>query len=303
MNRRRFLTLSAFSAIAISGSLFWLANAQNRDSEQLRLAALSNGELPGSADVVRGELVARAGGCIACHTDTENGGALLAGGVRLNSPFGTFVSPNISSDPTEGIGVWSVDMLADALLNGRRPDGSHYWPAFPYPAYAAMNGEGITDLHAWLQSTPPIAIAPSEHELMIPDLARVGLGVWKTLYVPDDYLPGTFVERGEYLVEGPAHCAACHAQRDVAGGVSDRRLSGNSRGPEGSPVPDITSTALKDWTIDDLVFFLEIGMLPDGDFAGGHMARVIEHGTAHLPLEDLNAMATYLKSLGNAGVP
>jgi len=249
----------------------------------------------------RGNTVARAAGCIACHTDTESDGALLAGGVALQSPFGTFVSPNITSDLESGIGSWTVDMLADALLNGRRPDGGHYWPAFPYPAYAAMRGQDIADLHAWLLSTNPVAEPPPVHDLRIPDIARNTLGIWKALYVPDDYQPGRFSERGEYLVEGPAHCAACHAQRNLAGGVPDRRLSGNSRGPEGARVPDITREALRDWTEEDLIFFLEIGMTPEGDFAGGHMAAVIEHGTAHLSVADREAMATYLKSSANGG--
>jgi mono/diheme cytochrome c family protein len=280
-------------------SVHWVAHVQNRQNEQSRMAVFALNDALQVADSDRGELVARAGGCIACHTDIENKGTLLAGGVRLDSPFGTFVSPNISSDAKEGIGAWSMEMFAQALLNGRRPDDGHYWPAFPYPAYAVMSRQDIADLYAWVQSSAPAPIASAEHDLHIPDFARTTLSIWKALYVPDHYQPGLFVERGKYLVEGPGHCAACHAQRDVLGGVSDRRLSGNSRGPEGAQVPAITAVALKDWTEDDLVFYLEIGMTPEGDFSGGHMAAVIEHGTGHLPPEDLKAIAAYLKSPAN----
>jgi len=280
-------------------SLLWSAHTRNDRNEQLRMAALALSDAIPAANSDRGELVARAGGCIACHTDTANEGRLLAGGVRLESAFGTFVSPNISSDAQEGIGTWPLEMFAQALLNGRRPDGGHYWPAFPYPAYALMSGQDIADLYAWLQSTAPVSTASKEHELLIPDIARAGLGIWKSLYVPENYRPGLFDERGAYLVEGPAHCATCHAQRDIVGGVSDRRLSGNSRGPDGSKVPAITAAALRDWTVDDLMFYLEIGMTPEGDFSGGHMATVIEHGTAHLSPEDLRAIAVYLKSPAN----
>ena len=296
---RRWALIAGLLVLALVGaSLYWSTTERNNRNEQLRMAAFVNDGLA-STDSVRGELVARAGGCIACHTDIENDGALLAGGVRLESPFGTFVSPNISSDAKNGIGAWSIEMFAQALLNGRRPDGGHYWPAFPYPAYAVMSHQDIADLFVWLQSTAPASVISAKHELLIPDVARAGLGIWKALYVPENYKPGLFVERGEYLVEGPAHCAACHAQRDIAGGVGKRRLSGNTRGPEGSQVPAITAEALRDWSEDDLVFYLEIGMTPEGDFSGGHMAVVIEQGTAHLPPEDLRAIAAYLKSSAN----
>ncbi len=297
---RRWIPLASVLISVIGGvAVLWSTYTRNDQNEQSRMAALALSDTIPSADSDRGELVARAGGCIACHTDTKNEGELLAGGVRLDTPFGTFVSPNISSDPRQGIGAWSLEMFAQALLNGRRPDGGHYWPAFPYPAYAVMSRQDIADLYAWLQSTAPASIASVKHELLIPDTARAVLGIWKALYVPKNYKPGLFVERGEYLVEGPAHCAACHAQRDLFGGVRDRRLAGNSRGPDGSKVPDITATALHDWTEDDLVFYLEIGMTPEGDFSGGHMAAVIEHGTSYLPIEDLKAIAAYLKSPAN----
>lgn len=296
---RGWALFTGLLVLVLTGASFlWSATERNNRHEQLRMAAFLNDALV-ATDSERGELMARAGGCIACHTDTENDGALLAGGVRLDSPFGTFVSPNISSDIEHGIGSWSLEMFAQALLNGRRPDGGHYWPAFPYPAYAVMSSQDIADLYVWLQSTAPAPVIPTKHELLVPDVARAGLGVWKAWYVPEHYKPGLFIERGEYLVEGPAHCATCHAQRDIMGGVYERRLTGNSRGPEGAQVPAITAESLRDWSEDDLVFYLEIGMTPEGDFSGGHMAVVIEQGTAHLPPEDLKAIAAYLKSPAN----
>lgn len=301
MLRRRILFAGVIFIAMLGAVWLWSANTQNAQHEHMRMAAFSSNDGSPSADSDRGELVARAGGCIACHTDAKNGGALLAGGVGFDSPFGTFISPNISSDSAAGIGAWSLEMFAQALLNGRRPDGGHYWPAFPYPAYAVMSRQDISDLFAWVQSTAPVPVTAATHDLWIPDKARFGLGVWKALYVPEEYKPGRFIERGEYLVEGPAHCAACHAQRDIIGGVRDRRLSGNTRGPEDSQVPAIIASELQDWTIDDLVFYLEIGMTPEGDFSGGHMAAVIEHGTAYLPPEDLKSIAIYLKSPANKG--
>jgi len=200
--RARWIILSlALCALVIGVSAVAYAHAYNTRLEEARFALFSTSDAARSAgDPELGESVARAAGCIACHTDTDNGGALLAGGVELDSPFGIFVSPNITSDRTSGIGSWTVDMLAQALLNGRRPDGAHYWPAFPYPAYAAMHRQDIADLFAWLQSTDPIQEPSPAHELRIPDFARSGLGIWKTLYVPVDYQPDRFIERGEYIV-------------------------------------------------------------------------------------------------------
>ncbi len=302
MRARRFISLLALCAVGICVSAVAYVQVRNQDIEDNRFALFSeSGAARSTGDAERGENVARASGCISCHTDKANGGALLAGGVKLESPFGTFVSPNITSDKESGIGLWTVDMLAKALLNGRRPDGKHYWPAFPYAAYAVMQQQDIIDLFVWLQSTDPVQGASPEHALLLPGFARAGLSFWKTLFVPVDYQSGRFSERGEYLVEGPAHCAECHARRNLLGGIPDRRLSGNRRGPEGAAVPAITADALREWTIEDLMFFLEIGMTPEGDFTGGHMAAVIDQGTAHLSSADRQAMALYLKSSFNGG--
>jgi mono/diheme cytochrome c family protein len=301
MARLNVLNAAVAGFALACASLAWFAHAQNTRIEESRIVSLNLSELLITADRGRGETIAWVGGCIACHTNVEQNGAMLGGGVRLESAYGTFVSPNISSDPVEGIGLWSVDMLGAALLNGRSPDDSHYWPAFPYPAYATMTGQDIADLYIWLQSSAPAAVASQRHDLLVPEFTRVALSLWKALYVPANYRPGVFVDRGQYLVEGPGHCAACHAQRDLFGGIADRQLTGNNRGPDGSQVPGITASALQDWTEEDLVFFLEIGMTPEGDFTGGHMAAVIEHGTAHLSANDLRAMALYLKSSSNAG--
>lgn len=302
MSARQVLLVLTLGFMVVSVAAVAYAHAYNTRTEQQRMMSLTaNDSDLSTADRERGQIVARASGCIACHSDTANGGALLAGGVALNSPFGTFVSPNITSDPVAGIGLWTMKMFSEALLNGRRPDGGHYWPAFPYPAYSIMNPQDVADLYAWLQSTQPVGTVASEHELLIPDVARAALGVWKALYVPDDYQPGRFSERGEYLVEGLAHCAACHAPRNLVGGVPDRQLAGNRRGPEGTRVPPITAEALREWTVEDLEFYLEIGMTPEGDFSGGPMAEVIEHSTAHLSPADRQAMAEYLKSPANGG--
>jgi mono/diheme cytochrome c family protein len=120
MSRRRILTTGVLGLAVLGVSLLWSAHARNDRVEQSRLDALPISDALVPADVARGELVARAGGCIACHTDTENGGAIMAGGVRLESPFGTFISPNISSDPLEGIGAYQATAGALKALEYRQ---------------------------------------------------------------------------------------------------------------------------------------------------------------------------------------
>lgn len=63
-----------------------------------------NGPISLEGDASRGAYLARASGCIACHTNVEAGGVPLAGGVKLETPFGILYSPNLTTDPEHGIG-------------------------------------------------------------------------------------------------------------------------------------------------------------------------------------------------------
>ena len=269
----------------------------NKRIESLRREAWRDADLSTrAANESRGEWVARAAGCIGCHTDSENDGEMLAGGVGFDTPIGRIISPNITSDHRYGIGNWTREQLADALINGRAPNGSHYWPALPYTAYRSMKTQDVVDLHAWLMASKPIALPDDEHNLWIPDAARHLVGLWKVLYVPAEPLPDVSMPMGQYLVQILGHCAECHAQRGIMGGIANRSLAGNTRGPKGASIPAITKTALRDWLIEDIAFYLEIGMTPEGDFAGAHMAPVIEHSTSHLAPDEREAIAEYLLS-------
>ena len=111
----------------------------------------------------RGEYLVHAGGCISCHTDTDNDGPPLAGGRALETPFGTFYSPNITPDPEHGIGAWSADQFVAALREGVGPGGEHYYPIFPYTAYAKMRREDALAIWAYLQTVEPVAAAFHEY--------------------------------------------------------------------------------------------------------------------------------------------
>ena len=136
------------------------------------------------------------------------------------------------------------------------------------------------------------------HDIPWPLSLRPSLVPWKALYFNPLRKIDT-EDRGAYLVNGPAHCAECHSPRNLLGGLSERALSGNKRGPEGESVPGISSANLSEWTVEDLELFLEVGITPSGDFTGGHMADVIEFSTGLLTADDRTAIANYLLSEDN----
>ncbi len=254
----------------------------------------------------RGEYVFRAAGCAACHTQPEDKGAFLAGGRALDTPFGRFFSPNITPHPQHGIGNWSADDLWRALTEGESPGGAHYYPVFPFPSYAAMRRADANALHAYLMSVTPAPAANREHELPWYMDFRIANLFWKWLFLDADTfepVPGKSEQwnRGAYLVNALGHCGECHTPRNRFGALDrERHLAGNPDGPEGEPVPGIRSDGeggLERWSAGAIASYLEDGMDPDFDFAGGAMVEVIEDGTRHLTDADRAAIAAYLKDL------
>ncbi len=256
--------------------------------------------------VARGGYLLRAAGCVACHTDEKGGGAFLAGGRALESPYGTFYTPNITSDPAQGLGAWQEEDFLRALSQGRDPDGRAYYPAFPYTAYSGMSVHDMKDLWAYLRSVPPSPRANRSHELSFPFGLRSLAGLWQALYFdPGPYEPDPMRDaawnRGAYLVRHLGHCGECHSPRGWLGALDgDRHLAGNPKGPDGKKVSNITThrtAGIGDWSETDITFFLKTGFLPDGDVAGGAMEDVIRESTSRLSDDDRAAIAVYLKSL------
>jgi mono/diheme cytochrome c family protein len=252
--------------------------------------------------VAQGAYLANAGGCGSCHS--EDGQPELSGGAGLESPFGTFYAPNITPDPDTGIGGWSEAQFIRAFREGVSPDGAHYYPAFPYTAYTGMTDADLKALKAYLDSVPPVKRENRDHELVWYASFRLPLMVWKARYLeegpfqPDANLSDE-LNRGAYLVRHLGHCAECHTPRDGLGGLDRTQdFAGNPDGPEDDIVPNITPHAegLPDWSADDIAFYLEIGMEPDGDFVSGSMGEVVEN-TAKLTGEDREAIGAYIKSL------
>lgn len=253
-------------------------------------------------DPERGAYLARMSGCIACHTEIEKDGAPLAGGPPLKTKFGTFYAPNLTTDSVNGIGKWSVETFAKAVRQGVSPEGEPYYPAFPYPFYAAFSDQDVVDLWAAFQTVPPAAEASKDHALNFPFGFRPGLKLWRAAFFDDqphweNSARGDLWNRGAFLVVGPTHCGACHTPRNFAGArEAELRLHGASDLPNGGKSPPITTKALKEggWTVNDMVYALRTGIMPSGDAFGGAMAEVVREGTAFLEDRDLEAIATYL---------
>jgi mono/diheme cytochrome c family protein len=256
--------------------------------------------------VEAGKYLSNAGGCVTCHTAEDEGAIPLAGGFALVSPFGTFYSPNITPDVETGIGAWSDDDFVTALWEGQNPDGGHYFPAFPYPAYTGMSRDDAIAIKAYLFSLEPVRKANLDHDLPVYMSSRFAAGVWKSRY----FKAGRFTadtdetdqwNRGAYLVRHLGHCGECHTPRGNLGALQvDHELAGNPEFTDEISVPNITPHAengIGRWSASDIEYFLDIGMLPDGDFTGGEMGAVIEDNTSHLTREDRLAIAAYLKSL------
>lgn len=258
------------------------------------------------AGISPGEYVFHAAGCTGCHTDRDGGGPRLAGGRALKTAFGTFYGPNITPDPKEGIGEWTEEDFVRAIRHGVSPDGSPYYPAFPYPSFTKMTDADVRALWSYLRTVPAAARPSRDHELRFPFRWRFLVHFWRWLYfepgpLPSDGSPGSEEDRGRYLVEALGHCEECHTPRTRLGGLrSGMKLAGNEHGPEDEAVPNLTpdpETGLGSWAVTDIADLLRIGITRDGDFVGGSMSEVVDESTSHLTDADRRAIAVYLKSL------
>ena len=296
MRRLGWLLLAA---LALAALLLWFARPADLPAET-RTALQAH-----AADPEHGERIFWATGCAGCHARPGieanapvEERLVLTGGRRLESPFGTFVAPNVSPDPDHGIGDWTLDDFARAMLRGVSPEGTHYYPAFPYTTYIRARPEDVADLWAYWQTLPADDTPSAGHDLPFPFTMRGGLGLWKLLNVTDEYvfpeIGDAQLLRGRYLVEALGHCAECHTPRNLAGGLDVGRWMAGAPNPAGEgripPIPDPR------WSAEDIEAFLFSGFTPDFDVVGGSMADVVTH-MAQLPAEDRAAIAAYLRAL------
>ncbi len=256
--------------------------------------------------IAKGKYLIHAGGCITCHTEESAGAVPLAGGYALKSPFGTFYAPNITPDPETGIGNWTDEDFLRAFHEGTNPEGDAYFPAFPYTAYTGVRRDELLAMKAYLFSLDPVRKEIPEHDLPAFMSSRLAARAWQLSYFEaarfePDVSKSSAWNRGAYLVRHLGHCSECHTPRGTLGALlHEKELTGNPDGADGESIPNITAdkeNGIGRWPLRDIEYFLDIGMLPDGDFTGGAMSDVIEDNTSHLTPEDRLAIATYLLSL------
>lgn len=294
---RRVLSLLALLGAAAAAAGWWVTAP--RPLEPRAFAGLQG-------DAARGERIFWAAGCASCHAApgaTGEARLVLAGGRRFASAFGTFVAPNISPDPAQGIGGWTLAEFGNAMLRGVAPDGRHYYPAFPYGSYVRMRLQDVADLKAFMDGLPAAETPSTPHEIAFPFSIRRAVGVWKYLYLDDAWvLSGDLTPQeteGRYLVEALTHCAECHTPRDALGGLDRSRWMAGAPNPSGpGRIPNITPARLR-WSAAEIAAYLQTGFTPEFDTAGGSMADVVK-STAMLTDADRAAIAAYVKRLAPA---
>ncbi len=291
----RLIGLILLACAVLGAGLFWVLTWPATISNDY-----ASGHVP---DADAGKLIFAAGGCVSCHAAPEaeaEAKLVLSGGLAFASDFGTFYAPNISPDPDHGIGNWTLPQFARALTKGVSPDGQHYYPAFPYTAYVHLLPADVADLFAYMRTLPASDMPTTHHDVGFPFNIRRGLGLWKALFMSEDYVLGGDLDpeiaRGRYLAEGLGHCGECHTKRNALGALNRGAWLGGAPNPSGKgTIPNITVGKL-DWSTADLVEYFTSGFTPDYDTAGGEMAEVVSN-LAQLPESDRAAIAAYLKAV------
>ena len=257
---------------------------------------------PQSYDTVeRGRYLAIAADCAACHT--KPGGKLFAGGVALQTPFGTLVGSNITPDPEAGIGAWTDDDFVSALQDGRGRGDTHLYPAMPYPAYTKMTREDALAIRAYLRTIDPAPDKIESNQLPFPFNIRSTLIMWNSI----NFTPGRLVRdpsksaqwnRGRYLIDALGHCGACHTPKTIMGADENSAyLQGGLL--QGWYAPNITADPRKGiggWSVEDIVSYLKTAANRDAMASGG-MGEEVVHSSSQMTDDDLKAIAVYLLSL------
>jgi mono/diheme cytochrome c family protein len=256
---------------------------------------------PSAETIARGKALADTAGCASCHT--ADPAKPFAGGKRIDTPFGGIYSPNLTPDRDTGLGAWSDDDFYRALRHGIAPDGSRYYPAFPYPNFTKFIRDDILAIRAYLATLAPIRNQRPQAELRWPLNYRVVMRGWDFLF----FRPGIFEpdqqkspewNRGGYLVEGAAHCGTCHTPKNLFGADKRGRAYGGGL-VQGWFAPRLDSAergGLKSWSVEDIVEYLQSGR-NGKSHAGGLMAEVVVTSTSVMSDADVRAIAVYLKDL------
>ena len=280
--------------LAVLVAVVWLLNTRGDALVESPLAATSTAE--------RGAYLAQVGNCAGCHT--ARGGQPYAGGLAVETPFGSVYASNLTPDAATGIGRWTRAEFWRAMHHGRSKDGRLLYPAFPYTSYTLVTRDDADALFAYLKSLPAVAQPSKPPTLRFPYNSQAALAVWRALFFkPDSYQADASQSadwnRGAYLTEGLGHCSACHAARNALGATDGLNLAGGLIPVQNWYAPSLIApqeAGLQSWRIDDIKALFKTGMTAQAS-VNGPMAEVVLGSTQHWNDADLNAMAVYLKAL------
>jgi mono/diheme cytochrome c family protein len=254
------------------------------------------------SQIERGRYLTVLSDCMSCHT-VPGDNRLFSGGRAIETPFGNIVAPNITPDLETGIGGWTDEAFDAAVRKGRRPNGSHLYPAMPYNAYTKMSKEDVLAIRAYLNTVTPVRNAVIANTLPFPFNIRATMAVWNSLYFTEgeyqrDPRGSEEWNRGAFIVQGPGHCGACHTGKSFLGGDKTRQYL---RGAylQGWSAPNITNDphiGLGGWSQQDVITYLKSGHNRI-TAATGPMAEVVALSTTFMTEPDARAVALYLKSL------
>jgi mono/diheme cytochrome c family protein len=308
----RLSSVIASVALLCAGKLAAAADAAADDASQVQVAALGEFQ-PGR--LVYGEYLATVGDCVACHT--RPGGEPFAGGLPIETPFGTLYTPNITPSKDAGIGSFTDEDFLRALQDGVSPSGLPYYPALPYPAFTKVKDDDLLAIKDYLMSLEPSGYQPPQTQLRWPFSVRDLMFGWQELYFDkgrfqSDPTRSDEWNRGAYLVEGLGHCGSCHTPRNLAGATEPSQAMTGAI-VDGWYAPNLTADldqGVGRWSVDELAHFLGTGVAPaalndtepdpgtaPATEALGPMAEVVHDSLSKLALSDLRAMAVYLKDL------
>ena len=250
-------------------------------------------------EIARGRYLALAGDCAGCHS--APGSAPYAGGLPIETPFGTLVSPNITPDRETGIGAWTDDEFLNAMQSGIGRGGEHLYPAMPYTYYTKASREDVLAIRAYLETVNPVHNEIKANQLPFPFDIRTSMAGWNELFFKRGVFRSVVGKsdewnRGAYLVEGLGHCGLCHTAKNAMGGdETTRALQGSAL--QGWYAPNLTGdlrTGLGGWPVEEIVAYLKMGH-NNVSAATGPMSDVIVHSTSQMTETDLRAIAVYLK--------
>jgi mono/diheme cytochrome c family protein len=259
-------------------------------------------ELRNASLIERGQYLARAADCEACHT--AKGGAAFAGGLALVTPFGTIYTPNITPDKDTGIGTWSDASFLNAVHKGVDDEGVHLYPAMPYASYSGMTDADVLAIKAYLFSLKPVHTDIPDNTFGFPFNQRWLMGVWSFLFNPDRrFEPNTSRSpqwnRGAYIGENLEHCGECHTPRTLFQSLNNRgKFAGATQaGWRAYNITSDTRSGVGDWNADDLQQYLSTGHANGRGTAAGPMGEAVDRSLSHLTQGDIAALVAYLKTV------